>query len=116
RRVEHEVLAADDRAAGVAEQPPDVAAREAAAEDERSALGVAVLHLGRSLQHALEERKRACLVEKVVQVPAFRRLDARRAAALAGAAGEERRRVSDPALDLVEPAAGDAHAARMAVV
>src|SRR3954451_1874701 len=116
RRVEHEVLAADDRAGGGAEQPADVASRDPAAEDERSALGVAVLHLCGFLQHALEERKRARLVEKVVQVPALRRLDARRAAALTGAAGEERRRISDPALDLVEPAAGDSHAPRVAVV
>ncbi len=37
RRVEHEVLGADDRRARPPEQPPDVAAGEAAPDDERSA-------------------------------------------------------------------------------
>src|SRR5262245_39533763 len=36
RRVEHEVLRADDRRAAITEQSRDVAAGEAAADDERS--------------------------------------------------------------------------------
>ena len=72
RRVEHEVLAADDRAARLAEQAAHVAPGEPAPEDERPALRMAVLHLRGSLQHALEERKRTRLVEEVVQVPALR--------------------------------------------
>ncbi len=44
RRVEHEVLLADDRRAALAEQARDVGAREAAAEDERSASRVPRLY------------------------------------------------------------------------
>jgi hypothetical protein len=42
--VEHEVLAADDGAAGLAEQPADIGAGEPAAQYQRPALRVPVLH------------------------------------------------------------------------
>src|SRR5690348_9817929 len=63
-----------------------------------------------------QERHRAVLREMLVQVAALRALDARRAAVVAGAAVEELHRVGDPALELGEPALGDADAAGMAVV
>src|SRR5262245_63464401 len=44
RRIEHEVLEADDRRAALPEQPGDVRAREAPAEDERPALRVPRLY------------------------------------------------------------------------
>src|SRR5207253_1740591 len=63
-----------------------------------------------------EERERAGLVEHVVQIAALRALDARRAAVDARAAADHARRVGDPALELLEAALGDPHAARVAVV
>ena len=59
-------------------------------------------------QHPVEQRQRAGLVERLVQVAALRTLDARRAAALAGAALEQPNGVGDPALELGEAALGDA--------
>ena len=44
RRVEHEVLGADDRRAALAEQPRDVRAGEAAAEDQHAAACFALVH------------------------------------------------------------------------
>src|SRR6478672_11304881 len=67
-------------------------------------------------QHPVEERERPGLVERLVQVPALRALDARRAAALAWAATEQLRGVGRPALEHVEAALGDADAAGVAVV
>ena len=67
-------------------------------------------------EHALEERPRAGLVERLVEVAALRALDARGAARGARAALEQRDRVLDPVLEAVEAALGDPDAARVAVV
>src|SRR5688500_17117623 len=67
-------------------------------------------------EHAFEELERAGLVQRLVQVPALRRLDARGAAVLARAAGEQLRGVADPAFEDVEAALRDPDAARVAVV
>src|SRR5215213_7026014 len=72
--------------------------------------------LGLSRQHPSQEGQRAALVEPLVQVAALRRLDAGRAAVLAGTACEQALRVLDPALEHVEAPLGDADAAGMAVV
>src|SRR5581483_9884140 len=63
-----------------------------------------------------EERQRAVLREMLVQVAALRALDARGAAVVARAAVEELHGVRDPALELREPALGDADAAGVPVV
>src|SRR5438045_2172174 len=68
------------------------------------------------IRHPRQQRERAGLVEEFVEVAALRALDARGAAALAGAAREELGRVGDPALELLEAPGGDADAARVAVV
>src|SRR5215831_7040396 len=70
----------------------------------------------RVAQHPLEQDPCAGLVERLVQVSALRALHTRRAAARTGAAGEQPRRVLDPALEAVVAAGGDADAARVAVV
>ena len=44
RRVEHEVLQADDRRAALSEEPRDVRPREPAAEDERAAASLPIRH------------------------------------------------------------------------
>src|SRR3954467_10313482 len=67
-------------------------------------------------QHPSQERQRALLVEPLVQVAAFRRLDAGRAAAFAGAAGEQALGVADPALEDLEAVLDDADTARVPVV
>src|SRR3954454_20973543 len=67
-------------------------------------------------RHSAEERRGALLVEPFVEIAALRALDARWAPALAGAAVEHLQRVRHPALELVEPALGDADSARMSVV
>src|SRR5205823_1471038 len=71
---------------------------------------------GRLTQHSSQERECALLVEQLVQVPAFGRLYARGAAALARAAGEHPRGVADPAFEGVEAASRDPDAAGMPVV
>src|SRR5258708_12433474 len=63
-----------------------------------------------------EEQKSTRLVEHVVQVAALRALDTRGAAVAARAAADHRRRVCNPALELVETALGDPDTAGMAVV
>src|SRR3954452_23092536 len=67
-------------------------------------------------RHAPQQRQRAALVEVLVEVAAFRALHARGAAMLARAALEQAHGVGHPALELLEPALGDADAARMTVV
>src|SRR3954451_17359951 len=67
-------------------------------------------------RHSAEERRGAFLVEPLVQIAALRALDARWAPAIAWAAVQHLQRVRHPALELVEPALGDADATRMAVV
>src|SRR5919201_2123407 len=68
------------------------------------------------IRHPAEQLPRARFVEPLVEVAAFRALDAGRAAVLAGAALEHPHRVGDPALELVESALGVADAAGMPVV
>src|SRR5438874_4747202 len=68
------------------------------------------------LQHSLEQREGAGLVERLVQVPALRALHARRAAVLARAAVQQLRGVADPVLERLEAALADADAARVPVV
>src|SRR6266540_5845066 len=67
-------------------------------------------------RHPGEQRRRAVLVEVLVEVAAFRALYAGGAAVLAWAALEHPHGVGDPALELLEAALGDADAAGMAVV
>src|SRR5439155_22618872 len=67
-------------------------------------------------EHSLEERERPGLVERLVQVAALRALHAGGASVLAGAAGEELRRVAGPALEGLEAALGDPDPAGVAVV
>src|SRR6266487_4344983 len=67
-------------------------------------------------QHALEQRPRPRLVERLVEVPALGALHARRATARARAAREQASGVLDPALEAVKPTGGDPHTARMTVV
>ena len=59
---------------------------------------------------------RPCLVERLVEVPALRALDARRAPGRARAALQQAGRVLDPVLEAIEPALGDPDAAGVAVV
>src|SRR5881398_2546125 len=68
------------------------------------------------LQHSLEQREGAGLVERLVQVPALRALHAGGTTVLARAAVQQLGRVRDPALERIEAALGDADAARVAVV
>src|SRR5947209_7329300 len=68
------------------------------------------------IRHPRQERRRALLVEVLVQIAAFRALDAGGAAVLARAALEQAQGVGHPALELVEAALGDADAAGVAVV
>src|SRR5438105_969483 len=70
----------------------------------------------RSAKHALQELERARLVERLVQVAALRALDAGRAAPLAGASLKQLGGVVRPALEDVEAALRDTHAASVAVV
>src|SRR5579864_9661241 len=67
-------------------------------------------------RHSAQEREGPGLVEVLVQVAAFRALDAGRAAALARAALQQADGVRDPALELLEAALGDADSAGVAVV
>src|SRR5947207_2537879 len=68
------------------------------------------------IDKAVEKDLRPRFVEHLVQVAALGALDAGRAPVLAGAAADHRRRVGDPALELLEAALGDADAAGVAVV
>ena len=56
------------------------------------------------------------LGQRLVEVPALRRLDARRAPRLARTVAEQRGRAVDPSLEQLVSAVGDAGAARMSVV
>src|SRR3954452_21159837 len=67
-------------------------------------------------RHSAEESRSAFLVEPLVQVAALRALHARRAPVVTRAAVQHLQRVRHPALELLEPALGDADAARMAVI
>src|SRR3954465_8059305 len=67
-------------------------------------------------RHSAEESRSAFLVEPLVQVAALRALPARRAPVVTRAAVQHLQRVRHPALELLEPALGDADAARMAVI
>src|ERR687891_1913294 len=76
-------------------------------------------HAGKSTtsrQHAVEQRQRAVLVERLVQVPALRALHAGGAAARARAVPEESGRVSGPVLEALEATRGEADPAGVAVV
>ena len=103
-------------AAALAEQPADVAAGEPAAEDERPALGVAVLHLGGSLQHALEERR--------ARLPCRESRSGSRTSATGRTTGSRSRRGSRRGARAVSPTQPSiwsnprrgSHAARVAVV
>src|SRR5580765_8329368 len=67
-------------------------------------------------QHPVEQRQRAGLVERLVQVAALRALDTRRTTALARTAAQQLRGVLGPAGEDVEAALGDPDATRVAVV
>src|SRR5436190_14410639 len=69
-----------------------------------------------SFKHPSHKVERTALEQRVVQVPALRRLHARRAPRLARAFGDQAARVPDEPLELLEAPMRDAHAAGMAVV
>src|ERR1051325_4690822 len=66
--------------------------------------------------HPLQQRSRSGLVERLVEVAAFRARDAGGTPRLAGAPGEHRHRVRPPACEAVESSLRQADAAGMAVV
>src|SRR5215470_11930424 len=77
----------------------------------RESVDVSTTNGSGGIRHPRQEFEGSGLVEELVQVAALRALDARGAAALARAAGEQLDRVCDPALELVEAARRDADAA-----
>src|SRR5664280_2089862 len=70
----------------------------------------------RARQHPPEQRQRPGLPQRLVQIPALRRLHARWTTALAGAALEQAHRVGDPILEHLVAALADADAAGVTVV
>src|SRR4051794_34045184 len=68
------------------------------------------------VEHPVEQREGAGLVQRLVEVPALRALHARRAAALARTPREQACGVLDPPLEDVEAALRDPDAAGVAVV
>src|SRR5215475_9411954 len=82
----------------------------------RESVDVSTTNGSAGIRHPCQKFEGTGLVEELVEVAAFRALDARGAAALARAAGEELHGVGDPSLELVEAAGRNAHAARVAVV
>src|SRR4051794_35722797 len=71
---------------------------------------------GSALEHPRHHLERARLLERLVQIPALRRLHARRAARLARTLGDEPVRVGHERFEPDEALARDPDPARMAVV